>query len=56
MENTFTSEDEPKHVYTWYSYGEKSVRQKLCTAKNLAAKIPMAKIPTTKIPSADLAI
>ena len=24
MENIFTSEDEPKHVYTRYSYGEKS--------------------------------
>ena len=59
MENTFTSEDEPKQVYSKNSvrrkfrttkipHGENSVRQKFRTAKIPTAKIPTANIPATK--------
>ena len=68
MKNTFTSEVEPEHAYTWYSfgknpYGEVSIRWSFRTAKipygensvrwNFrTAKNPTAKFPTAKTPTA----
>ena len=56
MKNTFTSENEPKHVYTWYSYGENpygeiSVRRKFFTAKILYGEnFVRRKLLTAKFP------
>ena len=54
MKNTFTIQDEPKHVYTWYLYIEKSVRRNFRTAENSYVEISVRrKIRTAKIPCGD---
>ena len=58
MKNTYTSEDEPKHVYTWYSYGEKTVRRNFRTTKtpygenSVRQELRTARIPAAKNPCA----
>ena len=39
-ENTFTCEDEPKHVYTWYSYGGNPYDEIHVRRKFLLASFP----------------
>ena len=53
MRNTFTSEGEPKQVYTRYSCGEKSVRRNFRTAEipygeNSARENLLVKLRTAK--------
>ena len=58
LENPFTSGDEPKNVYIWYSYGEKFLTAKFPYGENsvrlrLRTMIsPTTIIPTVKFPSA----